>query len=66
MADAISEMSLKRQAEITKRKNVCSCNVKYCDGTQELNLKKLAQFFQFAIRFIPAVESKRQSLKKSF
>ena len=35
-----------------KHINDCSC-VQSRDGTQELNLKKLAQFLQVAIRFHP-------------
>ena len=43
-----------------KTKNVDSCNVQSRDGTQELNLKKMAQFFPSCNPFLswPASKAK--------
>ena len=55
MADAVSKMSYHGRRKSRNIKNDCSC-VQSRDGTQELNLKKMAQFFQAAIGFHPGLQ----------
>ena len=55
MADAVSKMSYHGRRKSRNKKNDCSC-VQSRDGTQELNLKKMAQFFQAAIGFHPGLQ----------
>ena len=56
MVDAISKMPYNGRRKSRNIKNDCSCNVQSRDGTQELNLKKLARLVQVAIRFHPGLQ----------